>query len=45
MNGVYVKVMMDNGVTNKFMASREVAKLRLKLEENTSRIKVVNNKA
>ena len=36
--------MVDSGVTHNFVATREVAKLGLKLKDDTSQIKVVNKK-
>ena len=44
-NGVQVKALVDSGATHNFVATREATKLGLKLEEDTSRIKVVNSKA
>ena len=43
--GVQVKALVDSGVTHNFVATKEAARLGLKLEEDTSRIKVVNSKA
>ncbi|RVW14190.1 hypothetical protein CK203_102219 [Vitis vinifera] len=42
---VQVKALVDSGVTHNFVATKEAARLGLKLEEDTSRIKVVNSKA
>ena len=36
---------MDSGATHNFVATKEAARLGLKLEEDTSRIKAVNSKA
>ncbi|RVW60334.1 Transposon Tf2-2 polyprotein [Vitis vinifera] len=44
-NGVPVKALVDSGATHNFVATREATRLGLKLEEDTSRIKAVNNKA
>ena len=44
-NKVRVKVMVDNGATHNFMVMRELKRLGLNLEEDTSRIKAMNNKA
>ena len=44
-NGVQVKALVDSGATHNFVATKEAAKLGLKLEEDTSRIKAVNSKA
>ncbi|RVW30894.1 Transposon Tf2-12 polyprotein [Vitis vinifera] len=44
-NGVQVKALVDSGATHNFVATKEAARLGLKLEEDTSRIKAVNNKA
>ena len=44
-NGVQVKAMVDNCVTHNFVATRKVAKLGLKLEDDTNWIKTVNSKA
>lgn len=45
MNGVQVKAMVDKSATHNFVATKEAAKLGLKLEEDTSWIKIVNSKA
>ena len=44
-NGVQVKALVDSGATHNFVATKEAARLGLKLEEDTSRIKAVNSKA
>ena len=44
-NRVRVKVMVDSGAIHNFVAMRESERLGLKLEEDTSRIKAMNNKA
>ena len=43
-NGVQVKPMVDSGATHNFVATRDVAKLGLKLENDSNQIKVVNRK-
>ena len=45
LNGARVKAMVDNETTHNFVASHEASRLGLKLEEDTSCIKVVNIKA
>ena len=44
-NGVQVKALVGSGATHNFLTTREVTRLGLKLEEDTSRIKAVNSKA
>ena len=44
-NSVQVKATVDSGATLNFVDTREVAKLGLKLEEDTSQIKAVNSRA
>ncbi|RVW40269.1 hypothetical protein CK203_082804 [Vitis vinifera] len=44
-NGVKVKALVDSGATHNFVATKEAARLGLRLEEDTSRIKAVNSKA
>ena len=44
-NGVQVKALVDSGATHNFVATKEAARLGLRLEEDTSRIKAVNSKA
>ena len=44
-NGVQVKAIVESGATHNFVAISEAAKLGLKLEDDTSRIKAVNSKA
>ena len=43
-NSVQVKTMVDSGATHNFVATREAAKLGLKLEDDVNRIKAVNSK-
>lgn len=38
-----MKVMVDTGAINSFMADREIGKLKLKMVQHTSRIKIVNS--
>nr|CAN81215.1 hypothetical protein VITISV_002276 [Vitis vinifera] len=42
-NGVQVKAIVESGATHNFVAISEAAKLGLKLEDDTSRIKAVNS--
>ena len=44
-NGIRVKAMVDIGATHNFVATNEASRLSLKLVDDDSRIKVVNNKA
>ena len=43
-NGVQVKAIVDSGVTHNFVPTKEVAKLGLKLKDDTNRIKAINKK-
>ena len=43
-NGARVKAMMNSGATHNLVAAKETSGLRLRLEEDTSWTKVVNNK-
>ncbi|KAL6348102.1 hypothetical protein AAG906_039257 [Vitis piasezkii] len=40
-----VKAIVDSGVTHNFVATKEVAKLGLKLKDDTNRIKTINKKS
>ena len=44
-NGIQVKAMVDSGATHNFIATSEASRLGLKLVDDDSPIKRVNNKA